>query len=152
MDQQNETSKDFAGKNGFTWWIGYVEDRQDPLKLGRVRVRCVGWHNEAKTALPTENLPWGMVLYPPNNQNPYAPKEGDMVFGFFLDGENAQQPVVLGVFPSIPLRGANPKDGFNDPRTSSELNAAPIKRDEPEIGHPRILDTLGVVGSSRILG
>ena len=37
---QNEDSKDFAGKNGFIWWVGVVEDRQDPLKLGRCRVRC----------------------------------------------------------------------------------------------------------------
>jgi hypothetical protein len=42
----------------FVWWIGIVEDRQDPLKLGRVRVRCVGWHAENKMLLPTNMLPF----------------------------------------------------------------------------------------------
>jgi hypothetical protein len=87
-------NKDFAGKNGFTWWVGVVENRQDPLKLGRCRVRCVGWHADDKMKLPTENLPWAMPSLPVNNPHPYAPKEGDMVFGFFVDGENAQEPVI----------------------------------------------------------
>ena len=61
---QNEDSKDFAGKNGFIWWVGVVEDRQDPLKLGRCRVRCIGWHAEDKMRLPTEHLPWAMPSFP----------------------------------------------------------------------------------------
>ena len=68
----SEDNKYFAGKNGFTWFIGIVEDRQDPLKLGRCRVRCVGWHAEDKMQLPTEMLPWAMVTYPINNTNTYA--------------------------------------------------------------------------------
>jgi hypothetical protein len=48
-----------------------------------------------------------------------------MVFGFFFDGENAQQPVVLGVLPGIPLFAANRQNGFNDARTSSELQSSP---------------------------
>ena len=48
----NDNSNQFSGQTGFIWWIGVVEDRQDPLKLGRVRVRCVGWHSENKNLLP----------------------------------------------------------------------------------------------------
>jgi hypothetical protein len=48
--------------------------------------------------------------------NVYTPREGDMVFGFFLDGENAQEPVMLGMFPSIPMKAAKPQQSFNDPR------------------------------------
>jgi hypothetical protein len=121
----NEDKKDFAGKNGFVWWIGIVEDRQDPLKLGRCRVRCVGWHAEDKVNLPTNMLPWAIPSYPVNQTQTYAPKEGDMVFGFFTDGENAQSPVMLGVFPSIPLKAANRQEAFNDPRTDEELTNAP---------------------------
>ena len=117
--------KDFAGKGGFIWWIGFVEDRQDPFKLGRVRVRCVGWHADNKMQLPTENLPWAMTAFPPNNTNPYAPREGDMCFGFFTDGESAQQPVLLGIFPSIPLKASNPQEAFNDPRVAAQLVASP---------------------------
>lgn len=121
----NEDKKDFAGKNQFIWWVGFVEDRQDPLKLGRVRVRCVGWHSDNKMQLPTNMLPWAMPVYPTNNTQTYANKEGDMVFGFFVDGESAQEPVILGVFPSIPLKPANIQEAYSDPRTEAELSTSP---------------------------
>jgi hypothetical protein len=137
---KDEDSKDFAGKNGFTWFIGVIEDRQDPLKMGRVRVRCVGWHAENKMELPTEYLPWAIPSLPVNNANPYAPKEGDMVFGFFADGESAQSPIIVGVFPNIPLIAANAQKAFNDPRTNEQLSSAPVKPDETAINYPRKLD------------
>jgi hypothetical protein len=123
--EQNEEKKDFAGKNGFIWWTGIVEDRKDPLKLGRCRVRCVGWHAEDKSYLPTEFLPWALPSNPINHDHTYAPKEGDMVFGFFADGENAQAPIMLGIFPNIPLVKANIQKAFSDPRTAEELAKAP---------------------------
>jgi hypothetical protein len=52
--------KDFAGKNGFIWWTGVVEDRKDPLKLGRCRVRCIGWHNPNKVAVAYKILALGI--------------------------------------------------------------------------------------------
>ena len=122
---ENEDKKDFAGKSGFTWWIGIVEDRQDPLKLGRCRIRCVGWHAEDKMKLPTDMLPWAMPSYPVNQVQTYAPKEGDMVFGFFTDGESGQSPVMLGIFPNIPLKAANRQEAFNDPRTDDQLKNSP---------------------------
>jgi hypothetical protein len=136
----SEDNKDFAGKNGFTWFIGIVEDRQDPLKLGRCRVRCVGWHAEDKMQLPTEMLPWAMVTYPINNTNTYAPKEGDMVFGFFADGESGQNPIVMGSFPSIPLKAGNSQEAFSDGRTDAQLATAPVKPSETPTLYPRRLD------------
>ena len=44
----------FQGKDGFIWWHGVVEDRQDPLFLGRCKVRILGWHTEDKAELPTD--------------------------------------------------------------------------------------------------
>ena len=132
--------KDFAGKNGFIWWMGYVEDRKDPLKLGRCRVRCIGWHNPNKTQLPTNSLPWAMPNIPVNLTNVYTPREGDMVFGFFVDGENAQEPIMLGTLPNIPLNPGKPQQGFNDPRTSAELASAPVKPYESATNYPRKLD------------
>jgi hypothetical protein len=122
---ENQEKKDFAGKNGFIWWTGIVEDRQDPLKLGRCRVRCVGWHAEDKSYLPTDMLPWALPSNPINHTHVYAPKEGDMVFGFFADGESAQVPIMLGVFPNIPLKAANIQEAFSDPRTNSQRTRAP---------------------------
>lgn len=131
---------DFAGKNGFIWWIGTIEDRQDPIKLGRCRVRCAGWHSDDKMKLPTVGLPWAFVSLPTNNANPYAPKEGDMVYGFFIDGENAQQPVIIGILPSIPLSASNAQQAFGDGRSPAELAAAPVKPDESTTLYPRKLD------------
>ena len=112
---------DFAGKDGFIWWVGFVEDRKDPLKLGRLKVRCVAWDSENKMELPTDFLPWAQVVTPLNK----TPKEGDMVLGFFADGPDAQQRIVFGYFPGIPLTPANPQNAFSDPRTATELKIAP---------------------------
>jgi hypothetical protein len=95
-------TKDFYGKDNFIWWTGIVEDRDDPLKLGSVRVRIFGLHSEDKSSVPTENLPWAQVLQPSTGAKTNSgPREGDWVFGFFQDGSYAQIPVVIGVFPGI---------------------------------------------------
>lgn len=117
------SDKDFAGKGGFIWWTGVVESRQDPLKLGRCQVRCVCWDADNKMEVPTSALPWAMPMLPPNNTMTYTPNEGDTVFGFFMDGESAQERVLMGVFPKIPLKAANPQDAFGDPR--EDLSDAP---------------------------
>ena len=56
--------ENYMGKDGFVWFMGVVEDRQDPQYTGRVRVRCLGFHTKDKIALPTEDLPWAQVLLP----------------------------------------------------------------------------------------
>lgn len=96
--------KNFLGQDGFIWWIGIVEDIADPLRLGRCKVRCFGYHPPKKdTSVPTEDLPWAIAIHPLNTPNLYAtPKIGDWVFGFFFDGVSAQEPGILGYFPSIP--------------------------------------------------
>ena len=135
MDNQ----KDFAGKGGFIWWVGFVEDRMDPLKLGRLKIRCVGWDADNKMQLPTDALPWAQVAFPVNNVNPYACKEGDMVLGFFADGEAAQQRIVFGQFPSIPLKEANAEEAYSDPR--EDLADAPRPPESKEY----IEDGTGIV-------
>ena len=88
---------------GVGYYTGVVEDRDDPLRLGRCRVRVVGLHTENKTVLPTEDLPWALSIHPLNTPNLYAsPKVGEWVFGFFLDSMSAQEPAILGYLPAIP--------------------------------------------------
>jgi Gp5 N-terminal OB domain len=48
----------------FAWFTGVVEDTSDPLQMGRVRVRCFGYHTEDKVQIPTESLPWALVMTP----------------------------------------------------------------------------------------
>lgn len=92
--------KEFLGKN-FVWWIGEVEDRNDPLKLGRVRVRCFGWHTTDKELLPAKALPWANVVMPATAPATSSSglTRGVWVFGFFMDGNKAQRPVVIGHLP-----------------------------------------------------
>ena len=83
-------------------WTGVVEDYDDPLKTGRLRVRIIGFHNKDKTILPTADLPWAMVALPVNGSTTTTgPKVGDWVIGFFFDRESAQLPVVTHVLPGI---------------------------------------------------
>ncbi len=132
--------KNFMGMNGFVWWMGVVEDRKDPLKLGRCRVRIFGWHSENKAELPTSALPWSQAMLPLNNTNAYSPKESDTVVGFFMDGEDAQHPVMMGVLPSIPMEKGNPNIAFNDPRTDAQLNTSPVKFGDEPTNYPRKID------------
>lgn len=93
---------DFAGLNGFVWFTGVVEDRQDPLKLGRVRVRIIGWHDFDENMIPTDSLPWAQILHTAVGPRTFTSiKEGEWVTGYFLDGTNAQEPVIMGVYPGI---------------------------------------------------
>ena len=99
----------FMGKDGFVWFVGVGEVRQDPRATGRVRVRCLGYHTENLIKLPTEDLPWSHVMNPITSatvsgigQTPLGLVEGSWVMGFFRDGAEAQQPVVMGVLPGLP--------------------------------------------------
>ena len=101
---------DVMGRDGFTWWVGEVEDKEAPQEIGRVRVRILGWYtgSQAKeaylTTVPTKSLPWATVLLPTdqagikNTGTATALEVGAQVLGFFLDGEEAQLPVVIGSF------------------------------------------------------
>ena len=104
----NEPAVNFVGKDGFFWWVGEVEDNEDPMELGRVRVRVLGYYTNVRggtTAdLPTDNLPWATVLQhtcqPGNDgqgESSGQLQPGAIVMGFFMDGESAQMPIVIGV-------------------------------------------------------
>ena len=139
----------FAGLDGFCWFVGQVEARvltydagtrtvtrssydadselieteqvqvpdirtvPDPLRLGRVKVRCIGYHTQDRNQLPTEDLPWATVLHPITSPgisgvgtNPNL-LEGTTVFGFFLDAHDKQHPVILGCFAGRDAPGAS---------------------------------------------
>jgi len=89
----------FAGQNGFVWWVGAVENRMDPLAIGRCQVRIFGWYGDE---IPTADLPWAQPMYSLNGISTGGNiKPDDWVMGFFLDGENAQSPVMMGFLPGL---------------------------------------------------
>jgi hypothetical protein len=99
---------EFMGKS-FNWFVGVVEDRSDPKKLGRLRVRCLGYHTEDLVKLPTEDLPWAHPMNPVTSatvsgvgQTPLGAVEGTWVVGFFQDGADAQMPIIIGTLPGVP--------------------------------------------------
>jgi hypothetical protein len=111
-----KSKKNFPGLDGFVWWTGIIENRNDPLKLGRVQVRLFGWHTDEKNDIPTEDLLWAQPIISANaHQITHPPKEGEMVFGFFMDGESAQFPFYLGIIPNIPEKQFPANKGFSDP-------------------------------------
>jgi hypothetical protein len=92
------------GHDGFVWYFGVVEGhpRNDTLKIGRTKVRIIGWHT---AELSVDALPWAMPIYPvnvPGGNGVPTYKDGDWVMGFFLDGMLGQQPMILGILPTIP--------------------------------------------------
>ena len=112
------------GKDGFSWFVGVVEDRNDLLELGRVRVRVLGRHSENLTEVSTKDLPWAHVMHPvtdPSMQGlghtPSFLTQGSWVVGFFRDNER-QQPIIMGSLPGVPDSVADRSKGFNDPRGS----------------------------------
>jgi len=114
--------KNFMGKDGFTWFVGVVEDRQDPKTLGRVRVRCLGYHTEDIVKLPTADLPWAHPMNPITSatvsgvgQTPLGVVEGTWVVGFFTDIDK-QMPMIMGTLPGVPstLPTKDSVKGFQD--------------------------------------
>ena len=124
MIENSLIQSNFIGRDGFRWWVGQVapEDAQGGQINGdgwgdRVKVRILGYHPEDDVELKNEELPWAHVLKSPESGSGRAgrgkpPKisPGDTVLGFFLDGDNAQQPVILGVFSSSVPAAAKAKD------------------------------------------
>ena len=107
--------ENFIGKDGFTWWKGVIESNVDPLNLGRCQVRIFGWHPDNIQTLPTSDLPWALPINSPNTTMTVgAPLSGDFVFGFFMDGQAGQVPIIIGIFPGIPVNEADASKGFSE--------------------------------------
>ena len=165
MLEESLLKTNFIGRDGFRWWIGQIapEIAQGKQINGggwgnRFRVRILGYHPYSVIDLPDDKLPWAQALLgctdgsgAQNRATSVKISPGDSVFGFFLDGDNAQQPVIIGIFgrtnmvPSTDYKGpfeaftgytgAVKNDGANIPRNeSNESNTTSQK-------HVRSIDT-----------
>ena len=114
MLEESILKSNFVGRDGFKWWIGQVGPEScqgDQINEtgnawgNRIKVRIMGYHPQDPIELPDDDLPWAQILLPAtagtggggmNRSIRLTP--GDSVFGFFLDGDDAQLPVILGAF------------------------------------------------------
>ena len=127
--------KEFAaGLQHPLFFIGVVENKFDPHLQGRVQVRAFGLHGLNKD-IPTEDLPWAICVqggYDPNA----IPDENDFVFGVFLDGRDAQQPMVLGLIPTPYMDPIDPEaNGWgvrSQESVSTSKSTAPENYGQPQ--------------------
>ena len=149
MIEQGLFQKHFVGRDGFQWWIGQVPSSEvwkenkpgknvnstsdsDYRGYGeRYKVRIMGYHTASKEEMPDEDLPWASVMYPVtagsgggHSSQTSNITQGTFVYGFFLDGEQGQQPVIMGcigyndyqtVMRNVPNTGFVPFRGLPSP-------------------------------------
>jgi len=114
-----------GGFDNMLHFVGVVEDSHDLTNSGRVRVRAFGIHpprdaDSTEDSVPMDYLPWATVLDGTYGASPIIPSVGDWVFGFFIDGTEAQQPIIIGRLPgmnlSFPAGSGEPgEDGYTPP-------------------------------------
>ena len=123
----------FLGISEFKHFVGVVEDRHDPEKLGRLRVRCLGIHTSDKNKIASSDLPWASVLLPTTSagisglgQSPSFIVEGAWVWGYFRDGNGLmQEMVIVGTLPGRPAELGKTASGFYDPNSRLDENGEP---------------------------
>lgn len=103
-------------------FFGIVENNIDPTNSGRIQVRCFGVHPAYSTSqVATEDLPWAFVIS--NGKMFSIPDNGDWVMGIFLDGRDAQHPIIFGVVNTV--KYSTPFTGqVSYPGSSSIINSA----------------------------
>jgi hypothetical protein len=112
MIDESLLKSNFIGRDGFRWWIGQIPPIEDMNGQvdgqgwgNRFKVRIIGYHPYSEAELPNKDLPWAQCLIPTTAGSGAANvatgvqlQPGDTVLGFFLDGDNAQIPVILATF------------------------------------------------------
>ena len=122
MIEESLLKSNFVGKDGFVWWIGQVapasvwrNEKSKPdageNKKGsdsaswayRCKVRIIGYHTFDGGVLSDDDLPWAHVSVGAETGSAQGGigqtlrlGGGETVYGFFIDGDDAQQPVIVG--------------------------------------------------------
>jgi len=116
------------GFENFIWFIGVVEDIEDPLKLGRARVRIINIHNKSKSLVPKEKLPWALIMnsalsasYKKIGISPVGIDVDTTVIGFFLDSTECNQPVIMGTIVGTDLQDSSKNDTPPESRGIDEV-------------------------------
>lgn len=161
MIDESFLKSNFLGRDGFIWWIGQVADPEvwrnakvdiDAGKEAwgyRCKVRIIGYHSFDRNELADNDLPWAHILTSAADGSPAQGGfgktpllvGGESVVGFFLDGEEAQQPVIMSCFHRSPMvenidnpqpfqpftgsKGAYATSGGSGPSQASRVKSAP---------------------------
>tara|TARA_X000000368_G_scaffold284887_1_gene226210 strand:- start:903 stop:2966 length:2064 start_codon:yes stop_codon:yes gene_type:complete len=126
MIEESLLKTNFIGRDGFRWWVGQVapEESQGGQINGagwgnRVKVRIMGYHPHSTVELSDEDLPWAQALLgvtdgsgKGNRATNVKLSPGDNVIGFFLDGDDAQLPMIMGVLGNTRY---SPSDDYAGP-------------------------------------
>ena len=122
------------GEEGLRWFVGIVVDIDDPKQLGRLRVRVVNETDD--TAIPVSDLPWATPIIPITSaslngvgRSPTGLLVGSHVFGFYLDGQEKQLPMIWGTYAKLPDGTQNSNDV---PALARGTNDIPDKLVGPE--------------------
>ena len=150
MIDESLLKSNFVGRDGFRWWIGQIAPEEVQKQLNkdakdgwgnRLKVRIMGYHPYSVEELPNEDLPWAQVLLSTsdgtgaaNYGTNHKVRPADIVFGFFLDGDNAQIPVISGCFgrtDQVPSEDyAGPFIPFTGYTTRIKNDGSRIKKNE----------------------
>ena len=145
MIEEALLKSNYIGKDGFSWWIGQVA-KKDTWEKGsefsnqgdwsaRCKVRIVGHHSFDGSILADEDLPWAQVMLDPSFGSAQggiggtlALRGGETCIGFFLDGDDGQQPVIIGLLYR--------SDGVKNLQTEDVVAKEKSSRFKPFTGHP----------------
>lgn len=125
-----------AGFNNVTFFIGIVENNVDERHEGRVQVRAFGFHGTNQEIAP-RNLPWATCVSGSYDPNFSIPPLNSFVFGLFIDGDEAQQPIILGMLPTQFLTPINPELNGYGVINTNEYNALAQGFRPQDIGQPQ---------------
>ena len=149
MIEESNLKSNFIGRDGFRWWIGQIPPMESMSEQfdgegwgNRIKVRIMGYHplDDSKAGLKNEDLPWALIMLGntdgsggANYSKSIKIRPGDVVFGFFMDGDDAQNPVIMGLlgntaeytkgdykFPFSPFTGYT----TNIPKPDKEVSTA----------------------------
>lgn len=147
----------------FLWWIGQIADDstwRDNMLPGkheskdsipgwgrRYKVRIIGLHDKEEETVPSDQLPWAQVMYPitggGGQTNAGATpnlRQGNFVFGFFLDGQDMQVPVIMGVLGNNAQTALKTKIGVNDSNFAATSGYAEGKDPPKGSAKPQVPD------------
>ena len=181
MIDESLLKSNFLGRDGFRWWIGQIPPAESMDKQinkdgwgNRTKVRILGYHPYDDGELPNEELPWAQILLSTtdgsgasNMATNHKIRPGDIVFGFFLDGDNAQIPVISGVFgrtdqvptttytsPFIPFTGYTdriPNDGSRV-KINEQNGQTNTAQEAPVHLPPTIANSINQIPISSVIG